>query len=304
MDIRNIIIIILFIIASIAIIHLIVIKKELKRIAKKVNTVKNNNSNNLINSQVSLKEVNQLISEINILLKETKKVKSSYEAKTTQLKKMITNISHDLRTPLTSAYGYVEMILTSDLSEEEKQSELHIIKERLTRLEELLNSFFEFSKLTSGDKTIELEEINLNSILEECIIHYYEDYKKLDREIILDSKISKIKILSNKEMLTRVFDNLIGNSYKHSNSNLNIKVEEKDKIEITFSNKLENQNLDINHIFDEFYTVDISRTKKNTGLGLAIAKEFIENLEGTIQAKKKKDNLEIIINLPNNLTKS
>ena len=171
MDIRNIIIIILFIIASIAIIHLIVIKKELKRIAKKVNTVKNNNSNNLINSQISLKEVNQLIKEINILLKETKKVKSSYEAKTTQLKKMITNISHDLRTPLTSAYGYVEMILTSDLSEEEKQSELHIIKERLTRLEELLNSFFEFSKLTSGDKTIELEEINLNSILEECIIH-------------------------------------------------------------------------------------------------------------------------------------
>ena len=294
MDIRNIIIIILFIIASIAIIHLIVIKKELKRIAKKVNTVKNNNSNNLINSQISLKEVNQLIKEINILLKETKKVKSSYEAKTTQLKKMITNISHDLRTPLTSAYGYVEMIVTSDLSEEEKQS----------GLEELLNSFFEFSKLTSGDKTIELEEINLNSILEECIIHYYEDYKKLDREIILDSKISKIKILSNKEMLTRVFDNLIGNSYKHSNSNLNIKVEEKENIEIIFSNKLENQNLDINHIFDEFYTVDISRTKNNTGLGLAIAKEFIENLEGTIQAKEKKDNLEVIIKLPNNLTKS
>ena len=105
-------------------------------------------------------------------------------------------------------------------------------------------------------------------------------------------------------MLTRVFDNLIGNSYKHSNSNLNIKVEEKENIEIIFSNKLENQNLDINHIFDEFYTVDISRTKNNTGLGLAIAKEFIENLEGTIQAKEKKDNLEVIIKLPNNLTKS
>ena len=60
---------------------------------------------------------------------------------------MITNISHDLRTPLTSAYGYVEMILTSDLSEEEKQSELHIIKERLTRLEELLNSFLNFQNL-------------------------------------------------------------------------------------------------------------------------------------------------------------
>ena len=108
-------------------------------------------------------------------------------------------------------------------------------KRKTNKTRRTIKFIFEFSKLTSGDKTIELEEINLNRILEECIIHYYEDYKKLDREIILDSKISKIKILSNKEMLTRVFDNLIGNSYKHSNSNLNIKSEEKENIEIIFS---------------------------------------------------------------------
>lgn len=304
MDIRNIIIIILFIIVSIEIIHLIIIKKELKRITKQIKHIKNNNSNNLINSQISLKEVNQLIKEINVLLKESKKEKSNYEDKTIQLKKMITNISHDLRTPLTSAIGYIEMILNSDLDEKEKQAELQIIEERLKRLEELINSFFEFSKIKSANKTIELEEVNLNSILEESIIHYYEDYKKANREIILENKLSNHKIISNKEMLTRVFDNLIGNSYKHSKSNLTISVENKKDIEITFSNKLDYQELDINHIFDEFYTVDISRTKNNTGLGLAIAKEFIENLGGKINAKKKQDNLEIIIKLPKNLTKS
>lgn len=304
MDIRNIIIIILFIIVSIEIIHLIIIKKELKRITKQIKHIKNNNSNNLINSQISLKEVNQLINEINVLLKESKKEKSNYEDKTIQLKKMITNISHDLRTPLTSAIGYIEIILNSDLDEKEKQAELQIIEERLKRLEELINSFFEFSKIKSANKTIELEEVNLNSILEESIIHYYEDYKKSNREIILKNKLSNHKIMSNKEMLTRVFDNLIGNSYKHSKSNLTISVENKKDIEITFSNKLDYQELDINHIFDEFYTVDISRTKNNTGLGLAIAKEFIENLGGKINAKKKQDNLEIIIKLPKNLTKS
>lgn len=304
MDIRNIIIIILFIIVSIEIIHLIIIKKELKRITKQVKHIKNNNSNNLINSQISLKEVNQLISEINVLLKESKKEKSNYEDKTIQLKKMITNISHDLRTPLTSAIGYIEMILNSDLDEKEKQAELQIIEERLQRLEELINSFFEFSKISSSNKKIELEELNLTSVIEESIIHYYDDYKKDGREIILNNTLDKNKILSNKEMLTRVFDNLIGNSYKHSKSNLTINIENKKDIEITFENKLEYQELDVNHIFDEFYTVDISRTKNNTGLGLAIAKEFIENLGGKVNAEKKQDNLEIIIKLPNNLTKS
>lgn len=215
---------------------------------------------------------------------------------------MITNISHDLRTPLTSAIGYIEIIQQSDLSKEEKQKELQIVEERLRRLEELINSFFEFSKISSSNKQIELEEVNLISIIENSIVHYYEDYKKDDREIIFNNKLEKNKILSNKEMLTRVFDNLIGNSYKHSNSNLTISIENKENIEIIFSNELEYPDLDIKHIFDEFYTIDISRTKNNTGLGLAIAKQFIEDLDGTIEAKKQNNDLEIIINLPNNLT--
>lgn len=304
MDIRNMALIILSMIVIGLIIYILAIKKEIRRITKKIKTIKINHSNNLINSEISLIELKNLINEINMLLKETKDIKSEFEDKNIQLKKMITNISHDLRTPLTSAIGYIEMILKSDLSEKEKQAELQIVEERLQRLEELINSFFEFSKISSSNKTIELEEVNLTSIIENSIVHYYEDYRKDGREIILNNNLEKNKILSNKEMLTRVFDNLIGNSYKHSKSNLTINIENKEDITIIFSNELEYQDLDIKHIFDEFYTVDISRTKKNTGLGLAIAKQFIENLDGTISAQKKNNNLEITIKLPSNLTKS
>ena len=98
-------------------------------------------------------------------------------------------------------------------------------------------------------------------------------------------------------LLSRIFENLISNAYKHSNSNLEIKVEIKDKVKIIFSNELLDNDIDIDRIFDEFYTVDISRTKEGTGLGLAIAKEFTKQLGGNIYAKKCASELEIIIEL-------
>ncbi len=289
------IIAILIIIILLLIIYLFSIKKELKRITNSIKLLKKENSNHLIHSEISLKETKDLINEINLLIKESKDDKITYHQKNKNLNKMITNISHDLRTPLTSALGYIEIILNSNLSKEEKAKDLRIIEERLKRLDSLINSFFEFSKITSNNNLPDLADINIISIIEECIAHYYEDYKNTHREIIFNNTIPKYKMKSNKEMLTRIFDNLINNALKHSKGNLEINIETKTNLKITFNNPLLYPDLDIDHIFDEFYTVDISRTKGNTGLGLAIAKEFTEALGGKIYAKKTKKNLHIII---------
>ncbi len=289
------IIIILIIVILLLIIYLFSIKRELKRIKNSIKLLKRHDSNHLIHSEISLKEVKELINEINLLIEKSKEDKIIYSQKNKKLKKMITNISHDLRTPLTSALGYIEIILNSNLSQEEKEKDLRIIEERLKRLDNLINSFFEFSKITSNNNLPDLTDINVISVIEECIVHYYEDYKNTDREIIFNNTIIKYKMKSNKEMLTRIFDNLINNALKHSEGNLEIKIENKSNFKITFSNSLLYPDLDIDHIFDEFYTVDISRTKGNTGLGLAIAKEFTEVLGGKIYAKKTENNLNIII---------
>lgn len=96
-------------------------------------------------------------------------------------------------------------------------------------------------------------------------------------------------------MLTRIFDNLISNAYKHSDSDLIIKLMSKEEIEISFENDLNYDKLDIDRIFDEFYTVDISRTKQNTGLGLAIVKEFCDMLGWKIYALKQDNKLKIVL---------
>ena len=134
------------------------------------------------------------------------------------------------------------------------------------------------------------------SVIEKAISNHYEDFSKDNRIINFKASQRKVNIKSNELMLTRVFDNLIRNAYKHSNGNLDIEVNKNnDKIKIKFINDLLYNDLDVELMFDEFYTVDISRTKGNTGLGLAIAKEFVEQLKGKIKADKKNNKLIITI---------
>lgn len=291
------IIIILIIVIIILLTYLFLYHNEVKHISKEIDNIKDLDSNTLIHSKYNLKNINNLIYKINNLLTESKNIKIDYGNKNKSLMKMMTNISHDLRTPLTSALGYIDIILKSDLSEEEKKKNLITIEKRLRRLEELISSFFEFSRIISTNKLPTLEKINLTSILEESVIVFYDDYKKNNRKILLDCNQRKIIINSNKMLLTRIFENLIGNAYKHSNSDLIIKVEKLNKVKIIFSNELLDDDVDVDKIFDEFYTVDISRTKEGTGLGLAIAKEFTRQLNGKIYAEKRKGQLKIIIEL-------
>lgn len=197
---------------------------------------------------------------------------------------MMTNISHDLRTPLTSALGYVGMLRNADLTEEEKHRELEIVEKRLQRLEELINAFFEFSSVISGEKVPETVPLNLVGVLEEAVGHFFDEFSTQNREIRLVCSETKLSLVSNRNMLLRIFDNLIGNACRHGQGDLQISVAVADKISVCFENPLCDPNMEIDRVFDEFYTTDISRTKGHTGLGLAIAKQFTGLLGGGICA--------------------
>ena len=292
----EIILVILVIIILFLVCYLFFMKMELRRIKKELDLVLSRKTNGLVHTEFTSKEIHDLVECINTHLTEIKSKESKLERKNANFVKMIRNISHDLRTPLTSSLGYVSLMLESDITEQEKIKNLKIVEERLKRLSELIDSFFEFSKILSNNQIIELDEINLVAVVEKAISNHYEDFSKDNRMIDFKTNKRKIKIKSNEVMLVRVFDNLIRNAYKHSNGNLDIEINQtNDKVKIKFINDLLYNDLDVDRIFDEFYTVDISRTKGNTGLGLAIAKEFVEQLKGKIKADKKNNKLIITI---------
>lgn len=275
--------------------HLFLVKRELKNITKDIDEVKNSDSNNLIHNNYGTSELNGLINKINNLLSEIKETKIIYSNKNKNLTKMMTNISHDLRTPLTSAIGYIDLILNSDISNEEKMQSLMIIERKLNKLEELVSSFFEFSKIVSGSVSTKLDKVNVISILESSIASFYEDFISEKRKINYTSTNNKIIISANQKMLIRIFDNLIANALKHGKSDLKITIKAAKNISIIFENEMKDKDIDIKRIFEEFYTADISRTKGNTGLGLAIVKEFTENLDGKVYAEKVKNKLKIVV---------
>lgn len=258
---------------------------ELKQIIRQLQSLSGQDSNRLLHTETGNPLCAALINQINLLLQDMHHSRIDYQQKKHHLEQMITNISHDLRTPLTSAMGYIHIICHSNLSEEEKERELYIVEQRLLRLEELIHSFFELSKIISGSKEPELAQINLVQALQESIAHYYDDFCAQNRAITFHCPMQKLMLYSNQSMLMRIFDNLISNALKHGIGNLSITVKTvNESSRIEFENTLIDSVIDTSRVFDEFYTTDISRTSGNTGLGLAIAKQFTQMLGGTIQA--------------------
>ena len=256
---------------------------EIRSIEKQLEAILTQDTNELVHAENG--SLSKLIGRINELLKETRQSRTNYRSKSRRLEQMMTNISHDLRTPMTSAMGYLNLVLHSDLSEADKEKGIRIVEQRLIRLEELIDSFFEFSKMISGDRRPKTEPVNLTEALQESLANYYDDFCGQEREVIFRCDWPKLMIESNRNMLMRVFDNLVGNAYKHGTGNLVVTVAQAEGICLTFENELHVQELDTDAIFDEFYTTDMSRTKGNTGLGLAIAKQFTQLLGGTISAE-------------------
>ena len=275
---------------------LIQIRIGSKNTVDQIQRIKDQDTNNLVNIELGMGD-SELINEINSLLKMLREERIMYNRKSHDIEQMMTNISHDLRTPLTSALGYVHLAQSDSIDAEEQKRELAITERRLRRLEELIDQFFEFYKVISGEKQPELGPVNLIGLLEEAVSHYFDDYNDRDRMIELNYDKSKILILSNKGMMMRVFDNLINNALKHGQGTLYISASY-EYHEVKFTNATIDKQIDPEHIFDEFYTTDISRTTGSTGLGLAIAKQFVELLGGSITAMLNNDQFEITLKLP------
>ena len=239
------------------------------------------------------KLVSSLANDINVELKELKKQKHRYIQGDKELKNAITNISHDLRTPLTTICGYLSLLDKEEKSEHIAR-QLSIIKNRTFALKQLVEELFRYTTIISDTENSVYTETVINNVLEDCISSYYAIFK--EKGITPNINLCEQKIVRSvdKTALLRIFNNVIDNAIKYSEGDLTISLFENGKI--VFSNHTSDLNeIQIGKLFDRFYTVNTAR--KSTGLGLSIAKALIEKMDGNISADYSNNVLSIIIKL-------
>ena len=202
--------------------------------------------------------------------------------------RMMADISHDLKTPITSIQGYAKALSDGIIADEDKDKYIKIIYEKSKKLTELINIFHEYSKLEHPDFNLIFEKVDLSEYLRAYIALKYEDIVESGFNIEVDIPEKEMEIKIDKVQLQRVFDNILGNSIKHNEKGTNIYVSLKEKndiYEIIIADDGKGISKDIaNNIFEAFTVGDESRnSKQGSGLGLAIAKTIVELHEGTIE---------------------
>ncbi|QAA33413.1 sensor histidine kinase [Clostridium manihotivorum] len=211
------------------------------------------------------------------------------------LRQTIANMSHDLRTPLTSIIGYLQLLKLDDADKAEKNEYLHTAEHRAKSLEVLLNDFYELSLIESLDYELNMEKLNISKVLQQIVLDRYSDFMERNIRPSINIPDKNFYIIAEKKSIERVIENILTNAIKYAKDAIDVSLtQEQGKLIITISNTFTNlSEKDMASLFDRFYMADKSRSGKGTGLGLAIAKGLVEKMDGSITAKINDDRFKI-----------
>jgi len=238
-------------------------------------------------------EFSEMAEDLNTMGEELKKLLSIERDAEKSKTDLITNIAHDLRTPLTSIIGYLDLLSGSSadrLTAEQKARYLSIAVNKSKRLEQLINDLFDFTKLSYGKITMKVSYVDIVKLLEQLLEESYPSFVEKGLSYELKSNVSTLEIAADGGLIARLFDNLIGNAIKYGADGKKVIVRinaepENDAVEV----KVINYGFVIDEkdqplIFDKFYRADRARSTQTggTGLGLAIAKDIVNMHGGSI----------------------
>lgn len=255
-------------------------------------------SNVLIDLSSRDRHMRNLAYTINKELKQLINDRRRYQQGDAELKNAVTNISHDLRTPLTAVCGYLDMLDKEEQGENAKRY-LKIIRGRTEIMKQLTEELFRYSVFTSVSDGTPSEPVILNSALEESLSAMYTSLKAGHITPSVTLPDVKVKRMLNRNALSRIFGNIISNAVKYSDGDLGITLEENGRI--TFSNHAEKlDEIQVGRLFDRFYTVETA-SSGSTGLGLSIARALTEQMGGSIDAEYEDGMILIHVHFPKHL---
>lgn len=278
--------------------YIIFILKQLKSINKQLDKRLIENTRQPLNIELFNKTITNLSKNINRCLKleEKRRLESINDQK--QFKELISNISHDLRTPLTSIKGYQQLLEKTPLDKHQVQL-LKTAQKSTDELGLLIENFFEYSYLVTAKTEPNFKKININNLIVECVLSYIAIFEEKNLNVNIKDT-HPVFVLGDKNMLIRIIENLLNNCAKHSLGDIDIKIEFLQNAKITFTNPInQDTNINVDKLFHRFYTSDSTRNK-STGLGLSIVEFLVKQMNGNVGAylNKTDHTLSIFFEIP------
>lgn len=227
-----------------------------------------------------------LLSEVNGLLRDGEDERADFRRREQALRRQIANVSHDLRTPLTSILGYLQLLDSPEVTEEQRREYLDIIASRARVLQGLITSFYDLSRLEAGEYPIVRERVDLREVIGALLAAFYDELES-HFTVSVDIPEDLPPVWGDKAAMTRLYSNLIRNALEHGSGTMTITAGVKGgEVFTRFANGgADLPEEDLPHVFDRFYTSDKTRSGRNTGLGLAIVKTLTEKMLGTVGAE-------------------
>jgi signal transduction histidine kinase len=302
-------------------------KREVANLVRQLGFIRNQNTRarlTLDNSYAG--EMRRLTLAINALIDQQQQQRTELAALDTEMRHALTNISHDLRTPLTSAVGYLQLLEDEKLSDEQRGTYTATARTKLESLTVMLDQLMAFSRLIEqGSEQRDLEQVNLSSLLRTSLAGWYDDLRLAGFEVKTDIPEQPVPVIANSESLQRIIQNLVGNALAHGYDLLRVslvvggaEILNADGTDadgttstgakdvagpswavMSFANRVaEPDALQAERLFNRFYTADVSRSGKGTGLGLAIVRSLAVAYGGSAAVRQDGDLLEISVTLP------
>lgn len=242
----------------------------------------------------------ELLSQVNRILELRQADRAASQARERELRRQISNISHDLRTPLTSILGYLQLLEAPDLTPEQRAEYLEVVRGRAKALQSLIISFYDLSRLEGEEYPLERQQVDLRALLAGLLASFYGDFIDAAFEVEVDLPEGLSPVWADAGGAMRIFTNLLRNALDHGKSPVSIRAWEHDGAVYTrVSNAAPDLSPeDVGHVFERFFTADRMRTGRNTGLGLAIVKTLGERMGVRTEATLESGRFSVTLTWP------
>lgn len=286
-------IIFLTVICFILVLILGLILNDIKRITKDLEYINRNDTNGEVTTGTSLPIIKKLALACNFNLNETHQLKETQAIQNRQFNQMLTNLTHDIKTPLTVSIGYVQLL--TQQSTGKNQRDLVRVQDNLDSVNYYLHYLMDFNLIREKSKNLSVIQFNLSDTLQKELFNYYDQLtaKRINAQIKIAPKII---VNSDEMMFKRIFQNLIGNILKYASNDMAVTLKIEDNIvQLSFENQT-NENIDdSNQLLNRFYTADNSRTNHSVGLGLSIVQSLVTTLGGRVNLETDQNKFKVIL---------